>query len=333
MQIYPEKLAQSLSQSFQSLYLVSGDELLIVQETCDQILKRAKDQGYEERKIFEPGTDGNWDSLREEGASLSLFASKRIIDVRLSANKLDKDASVFLRNWCDDPPEDVLLLIRTERLLPRQRKSAWFKALDGFGGIVLVWPIGERELPRWLRARLQSNGIQVNNEGLSYLTERVEGNLLSAAQLIEKMVLSKVQGEVSLDQLYEMIEDSSRFGAFDLINATMAGQSERLSHILSVLREEGVSFFAILGALASQIRRVGGSLQGLPEAQKKVIGQFASRVGNLEFVLSEIALLDLQAKGGVRGGSEWIGLERLLLRLSGLSQMKLMSQDRLEFLL
>ena len=333
MQIYPEKLAQSLSQSFQSLYLVSGDELLIVQETCDQILKRAKDQGYEERKIFEPGTDGNWDSLREEGASLSLFASKRIIDVRLSANKLDKDASVFLRNWCDDPPEDVLLLIRTERLLPRQRKSAWFKALDGFGGIVLVWPIGERELPRWLRARLQSNGIQVNNEGLSYLTERVEGNLLSAAQLIEKMVLSKVQGEVSLDQLYEMIEDSSRFGAFDLINATMAGQSERLSHILSVVREEGVSFFAILGALASQIRRVGGSLQGLPEAQKKIIGQFASRVGNLEFVLSEIALLDLQAKGGVRGGSEWIGLERLLLRLSGLSHMKLMSQDRQEFLL
>ena len=333
MQIYPEKLAQSLSQSFQSLYLVSGDELLIVQEACDQILKRAKDQGYEERKIFEPGPDGNWDSLREEGASLSLFASKRIIDVRLSANKLDKDASVFLRNWCDVPPEDVLLLIRTERLLPRQRKSAWFKALDGFGGIVLVWPIGERELPRWLRARLQSNGIQVNNEGLSYLTERVEGNLLSAAQLIEKMVLSKVQGEVSLDQLYEMIEDSSRFGAFDLINATMAGQSERLSHILSVLREEGVSFFAILGALASQIRRIGGSLQGLPEAQKKIIGQFASRVGNLEFVLSEIALLDLQAKGGVRGGSEWIGLERLLLRLSGLSQMKLMSQDRQEFLL
>ena len=333
MQIYPEKLAQSLSQSFRSLYLVSGDELLIVQEACDQILKRAKDQGYEERKIFEPGTDGNWDSLWEEGASLSLFASKRIIDVRLSANKLDKDASVFLRNWCDAPPDDVLLLIRTERLLPRQRKSAWFKALDGFGGIVLVWPIGERELPRWLRARLQSNGIQVNNEGLSYLAERVEGNLLSAAQLIEKMVLSKVQGEVSLDQLYEMIEDSSRFGVFDLVNAAMAGQSERLSHILRVLREEGVSFFAILGALSSQIRRIGGSLQGLPEAQKKIIGQFASRVGNLEFVLSEIALLDLQAKGGVRGGSEWIGLERLLLRLSGLSQMKLMSQDRQEFLL
>ena len=97
MQIYPEKLAQTLSQSLKPLYLVSGDELLIVQEACDQILKCAKDQGYQERKIFEPGTDGNWDSLREEGASLSLFASKRIIDVRLSANKLDKDASVFLR--------------------------------------------------------------------------------------------------------------------------------------------------------------------------------------------------------------------------------------------
>ena len=333
MQIYPEKLAQTLSQSLKPLYLVSGDELLLVQEACDQILKCAKDQGYQERKIFEPGTDGNWDSLREEGASLSLFASKRIIDVRLSANKLDKDASVFLREWCDRPPEDVLLLIRTERLLPRQRKSAWFKSLDSIGGIILVWPIGQRDLPRWLSARLRSNDLQIGKEGLSYLAERVEGNLLSAAQLIEKMVLSKMQGEVSLDQLYEVIEDSSRFGAFDLVNATMAGESERLSHILSVLKEEGVSFFAILGALASQIRRVGGNLQGLPEAQKKVIGQFASRVGDLDFVLSEIALLDLQAKGGVRGGSEWIGLERLLLRLSGLSQINLMSEDRREFLL
>ena len=333
MQIYPEKLAQTLSQSLKPLYLVSGDELLIVQEACDQILKCAKDQGYQERKIFEPGTDGNWDSLREEGASLSLFASKRIIDVRLSANKLDKDASVFLREWCDSPPEEVLLLIRTERLLPRQRKSAWFKSLDSIGGIILVWPIGQRDLPRWLNARLRSNDLQIGKEGLSYLAERVEGNLLSAAQLIEKMVLSKMQGEVSIDHLYEVIEDSSRFGAFDLVNATMAGESERLSHILSVLKEEGVSFFAILGALASQIRRVGGNLQGLPEAQKKVISQFASRVGDLDFVLSEIALLDLQAKGGVRGGSEWIGLERLLLRLSGLSQIKLMSEDRREFLL
>ena len=333
MQIYPEKLAQTLSQSLKPLYLVSGDELLIVQEACDQILKCAKDQGFQERKIFEPGTDGNWDSLREEGASLSLFASKRIIDVRLSANKLDKDASVFLREWCDSPPEDVLLLIRTERLLPRQRKSAWFKSLDSIGGIILVWPIGQRDLPRWLNARLRSNDLQIDKEGLSYLAERVEGNLLSAAQLIEKMVLSKMQGDISLDQLYEVIEDSSRFGAFDLVNATMAGESERLSHILSVIKEEGVSFFAILGALASQIRRVGGNLQGLPEAQKKVIGQFANRVGNLDFVLSEIALLDLQAKGGVRGGSEWIGLERLLLRLSGLSQINLMSEDRREFLL
>ena len=312
---------------------MSGDELLIVQEACDQILRSAKEKGYQERKVFELGTDGNWDSLGEEGASLSLFASKRVIDVRLSANKLDKDASFFLRNWCENPPEDVLLLIRTDRLLPRQRKSAWFKSLDSIGGIILVWPIGHRELPRWLNARLKSNNIQVDKEGLTYLAERVEGNLLSAAQLIEKMVLGRMLGKVSIGQLYQILEDSSRFGAFDLINATMAGQSERLSHILCVLKEEGVSFFGILGALASQIRRVSGNLQGLPEAQKKVIDQFANRVGNLEFVLSEIALLDLQAKGGVGGGSEWIGLERLLLRLSGFSKLSLMSEDRQKFLL
>ena len=333
MQIYPEKLSQSLTRSPKSLYFVAGDELLIVQEACDLILKWAKEQGYQDRKIYEPGTDGNWDSLWGECASMSLFASRRIIDVRVSANKLDKDASVFLRNWCDHPPEDVLLLIRTERLLPRQRKSAWFKALDRVGGIILVWPIGERDLPAWLDARLRLNDIQVSAEGLSYLAGSVEGNLLSAVQIIEKMTLSEMQGNVSLNQLYEMIEDSSRFGVFDLLNATMAGQSKRLSHILSVLREEGVSYFSILAALASQIRRIDGNLQGFPEPQKRLIGQFAKRFGKTEPILCEIAVLDLHAKGGVRGGSEWVGLERLLLRLSGSVKLSLISEDRRKFLL
>ena len=197
----------------------------------------------------------------------------------------------------------------------------------------MVWPIGDRKLPSWLDARLRQNHIRVNAEGLSYLAESVEGNLLSAAQLIEKMVLSKMRGNVSINQLYEMIEDSSRFGVFDLMNATMAGQSERLSHILSVLKDEGVSYFAILGALASQIRRVGGDLQRIPEFQKRLIIQFARRVGKIEPILCEIALLDLQAKGGVQGGNEWLGLERLLLRISGSIKLSLISEDRRKFLL
>jgi len=333
LQIKADNLANALEGGLKPLYLISGDELLIVQETSDQVIKVAKSDGFSERVVYQLGVDGGWDGLREESSALSLFASKRLIDVRLPAAKLDKEASVFLREWCEKPPVDTVLLLRTERLLPRQKSSAWFKAIDSIGIITLVWPVSERELPRWLNERLLKQGIQLDRESLSYFAEKVEGNLLSAAQLIEKLVLSGTQGEVALDKLYGLIEDSSRFGVFDLIDAMMAGRADRTSHVLSVLREEGVSLFAILGALASQIRRMGSTMQGIPANKRELIVQFGSRVGRPELVLSEIALIDHQAKGGFVGGSEWTTLERLLLRLSGVKELSLISEDRQRFFL
>jgi len=328
LQVKADKVTQTLERGLKVVFLVSGDELLIVQETCDQIAKVARSEGFTERVVYQLGVDGGWDGLREETSALSLFATRRVIDVRLPASKLDKEASSFLREWCDAPPADILLLIRTERLLPRQRSSAWFKAIDSTGITVLVWPVSERELPAWLSARLNREGIQLDRDALTYLAEKVEGNLLSAAQLIEKMVLSGTQGPVGLDKLYEMVEDSSRFGVFDLIDAMMAGRADRTSHVLKTLREEDISLFAILGALASQIRRIGSTAHGVPANKRELIDRFASRIGKPELVLSEIALIDHQAKGGFVGGSEWVSLERLMLRLSGSKDFSLISEDR-----
>ncbi len=333
MQIKAENFAKALEGALKPVYLISGDELLIVQETCDQLVRVAKSQGFAERSVYQLGVDGGWDELRQEGSALSLFSSTRVIDVRLPSTKLDKEASVFLRDWCEDPPADILLLIRTERLLPRQRSSAWFKAVDSIGIIVLVWPVSEKELPRWLNTRLGSEGIHLDREALSYLTDKVEGNLLSAAQLVEKLVLSDTKGEVGLDDLYEVVEDDSRFSVFDLIDAMMAGRPERTSHALRVLKEEGVSLFAILGALASQMRRTGSTMKGIPASKQQLVAQFASRIGRPESVLSEIALIDHQAKGGFVGGNEWTSLERLLLRLAGVKSVSLISEDRRMFFL
>ena len=331
MQVKAESLVGSLKRELKSTYLVSGDELLLVQESCDAIVKSAKEQGFAERAVYQLGVDGSWDDLREESNSLSLFASRRVIDVRLPATKLDKEASVFLRQWCDEPPDDVLLLLRTDRLLPRQRSAAWFKALDALGVILLVWPVSERELPGWLVTRLDRVGIQLDGDALTYLAEKIEGNLLSAAQLIEKLVLTGAKGKVPLDELYQLIEDTSRFGVFDLIDAMMAGRPDRTSHILNVLKEEGISLFAILGALASQVRRIGSNLQGVPQGKRRLISQFSSRIARPEAILSEIAIIDIQAKGGFVGGSDWISLERLLLRLSGTKSFSLISEDRKKF--
>ena len=328
MQVKYQNLSGSLNKKLSPLYLVSGDELLIVQESCDCVIEAAKAEGYAERLVYQLGTDGGWDALQEEASSLSLFSSKRVIDVRLPPNKLDKDASAFLRSWCESPPEDVLLLIRTERLAPRQRSAAWFKALDSLGVIVLIWPLTERELPGWLAARLKKEGVELDREGLTYLAEKVEGNLLSAAQLVEKLVLSGASGSVGLEMLYEFVEDSSRFSVFDLIDAMMAGRPHRVAHVFSALKEEGVSLFAILGALASQIRRLGANFGSVPAGKRRLVEQFFLRVRTPDSILAEVALIDHQGKGGLKGSDPWISLERLMLNLSGLEELSVLSEDR-----
>ena len=148
MQVKPEALRARLEKGLSPIYLVSGDETLLVEEACDAILGAARRQGYSERRVVHVESGFNWGELIAEAASQSLFAERKVIDLRPPANKFDRKASDILREYAAAQHEDVLLLIRTGRLEGRQRSSAWFKALDKAGAIVLVWPVGVRELPQ-----------------------------------------------------------------------------------------------------------------------------------------------------------------------------------------
>ena len=163
-----EQLGQSLQRSLQGVYLISGDETLLVGEACDAVLGAARAQGYTERSIHHVESGFKWHDVINDAASMSLFAERKVLDLRIPANKFDKEASQVLRDWADGSvgnPETVLL-IRTERLQPRQRNSAWFKAIEGAGAVVLIWPLGARELPAWLDQRLQSRGLRLERDAL-----------------------------------------------------------------------------------------------------------------------------------------------------------------------
>jgi DNA polymerase-3 subunit delta len=221
-----------------------------------------------------------------------------------------------LRDWADGSAgnPDTLLLIRTERLQPRQRSSAWFKAIESSGTVVLIWPLAPRELPSWLEKRLQGKGLALQTDALHALAERVEGNLLAAAQEVEKLALQNLSQPVSQEALLTCLEDTSRFNSFDLIDAAMAGQGARVSKILSVLREDKGALFAVLGALTSQLRRLGET-RGLPPARARTMEAFARRGPSAKALLAECAVLDQQGKGQ-RLGEAWIGLEQLLLSMA-----------------
>jgi DNA polymerase-3 subunit delta len=319
VQVKPADLPRRLGAGLAPAYLVSGDESLLVQEACDAVLTAARAQGYTERSIIHAEQGFNWNDVVQDASSMSLFAERRVVDVRVPSGKFDREASEVLRAYAGHPAEDTLLLIRTVRLDPRQRQSAWFKALDSLGVVVLVWPIGVAELPRWLDGRLRAAGLGLDRNALACLAERVEGNLLAAVQEIEKLKLAGLPEPISAENLLTVLEDAAHYNAFELIDSTMAGDPARVSRILVSLREEGVALFAILGALTSQLRRVASG-DRLPPQRQRLVSSLQRRLGletGIPRVLAECALIDAQGKGQLVGDA-WLSLEKLLLGLSGL---------------
>lgn len=326
MQIKAERLGSKLKEGLAPVHLVAGEETLLVEEACESILDAARSQGYAERRVMhvEPGFD--WSELAGEAASQSLFAERRIIDLRPPANRFDRKASEALRAYVASPTEDVLLLIRTGRLDGRQRASAWFKAIDKAGMVVLVWPVGPRELPQWLQGRLRAAGLVLDKEAFAYLRDRVEGNLLAAAQEIEKIKLLDLPQPVDAAAIAAAVEDVSHYDAFGLIDAVFAGDAKRLRHVQRTLREEGVAIMAVLSALASQLRRIdsGG---WMPPHRQRLVAQFKRRVRSVNGLLAELTLIDQQVKG-VIFGDPWLSLERVLLRSCGLAIARFEAERR-----
>ncbi|MDP6376118.1 MAG: DNA polymerase III subunit delta [Pseudomonadales bacterium] len=315
MRLRAEDFAGHVRGTLARVYLISGDETLLVEEACDAVISRAHEEGFSERTVLHVDTGFKWHDLHQEASSMSLFAERRVIDLRVPANKFDKSASEALREYVDSASADNILLIRTRRLEARQRNAAWFKAIDGGGVVVLIWPMELRRLPGWLAERARVKGIQLTREGLEYLTARVEGNLLAAVQEIEKLRLAELSQPIDADAVAHVVEDATHFDAFELIDAVFAGNPARVHKILITLREEGVAIFAVLGALTAQLRMLQSGRR-LPGPRQRLVEGFMRRVRSIPPVLAQCALVDQQAKGMLHGDA-WLSLENLLLRMAG----------------
>ena len=325
MQVKAQDLARRLASGLAPVYLISSDETLLVEEACDQIVAAARAQGFNERSVHHVEGSFKWHSLAQDAASLSLFADRKVLDVRIPGAKFDKEGAEFLKQWAAEVPEETLLLLRTSRLQPRQRNAAWFKALDQAGVICLIWPLGTRELPGWMRQRLQAQGLEIEQDALQMLCERTEGNLLAAAQEVDKLQLAGLPSPITLDALLDATEDAAHFSSFDLIDAVLAGERARVATIIRHLRDDGVAVFAVLGAFTSQLRRLSVK-QGVPPQRQRLAEQFLRRVKNVDAVLSECALIDQQGKGQLHGDA-WVSFSHLLMRLAGARSLPLPSRD------
>lgn len=324
MPLRANELAAQLARGLAPSYLIAGDDPLLVQEAGDAVVAAARQQGFEERSLHYVEANFDWQSLQHDAASLSLFASRRLLDVRVPSAKFDREASAVLRSYAEAPPADTLLLIRSGRLDAGQRKSAWFKALDRAGVVVLVWPLEARALPGWLRDRLAAAELAMTRDALAYFAERIEGNLLAAVQEIDKLRLLELPSPIDLETLQQSLGDAAHYDAFELIDAVMAGEAPRVRRIVAGLREEGVALFAVLGALTSQLRRLrDGQGRLLPPQRQRLAQGFQRRLGSaaaLDRILAQCALVDQQGKGQLLGDA-WLSLESLLLRMAGVTAL------------
>ncbi len=319
MPLRPQDLARDLERGLKPVYLVSGDEMLLVQEGCDQIIAAARGAGFDERVLIQVDPGFRWSELTEQANTMSLFAQRRLLDVRVPVKQFDKDAIETLAAYLANPPQDTLLLLRSERLDSRQRSAAWFKKIESVGAVVLVWPVGPKELPGWLAQRARRVGVEISSDALGYLANSVEGNLLAAAQEVEKLALSGLAQPITLAALTSAIADAAHYDAFDLVDAALDGEARRVRHIVWVLRAEGVAVLAVLGSLTVQLRRfLNDDIRGLPQAKERAMRAASKRLRkrDIEDLLAQSARVDQQVKGAAPG-DPWQTLEDIALRLAG----------------
>ncbi len=254
MRIKPEQLNASLQKGLMPVYFITGDEPLQLGEMADAVRKAARKAGFENREILSAETGFEWNQLAFSADSCCIFADKKIIDLRLPSGTPGTDGAKALVAYCERLPEDTFLLITAGKMASGALKTRWLEALDNKGVIVQVWPLEGQDLIRWLQQRMQQRGLQAETEGLRILASRIEGNLLAAAQEIEKLYVLYGSGCITNQQILDVVADSSRYDVFKLMDSILSASVNRIIKVLSGLRSEGIAAPIVLWALTREAR-------------------------------------------------------------------------------
>jgi len=333
MRLGIQQLDQQLATSLAPVYFLTGDEPLQMMEAADAIRAHAREQGYTEREVFTAEKGFDWETLIAASDSLSLFAERRILDLRIPSGKPGREGGQALRDYASRLPEDTILLIQSGKLDREQLKSAWVKALEKEGVLVQIWPLDLSQTQDWIRRRMQSRGLQPTDDAVVFLAERVEGNLLAAAQEVDKLALLHTSGPLDAETVLASVADQARYSIFDLVDAVLAGDVRRSVRMLEGLRGEGVEAILVLWGLAREIRGLcdlagqvdrGQSVERAMEIarvwnqRKPLVRQAVNRLDARTWhaLLHQCAELDRSLKG-VGEGRIWDELLQLCLRACG----------------
>jgi len=344
MELTPERLVAQLDQEpLRAAYLIAGPEPLRVLEAADAVRAAARAQGVGEREVFE--AEGNqrepdWNALSASFRAPSLFASRRLLELRLPSGKPGKEGSEVIADFCAAPPQDATLLISCGEW-SKQHGGKWSEAIGRIGHIAVAWAIKPHELPEWIERRLRQRGLRADRDAVQGLADRVEGNLLAAAQEVDKLALLSDGETLTFERMQALVADAARFDVFRVLDAAMNGQGANVSRMLAGLRAEGEAVPALLGMVVMELQRTaalarvsarGGNLSSEFKAQRiwdskqpmyrRALQRHDAR--RWEALLAQAGRVDRMAKGR-EAGDAWVALERLLLAVAEPRALRLLA--------
>ncbi|NQY26896.1 MAG: DNA polymerase III subunit delta [Piscirickettsiaceae bacterium] len=335
MRLKPEQITEHCQQGLLPVYLVFGDEQMLVEECSDVIRQQARQNGANDRQVWHVEGRFNWSELQWQEQTMSLFASQRLLEIRLPSGAPGKEGGEALRKYAANPPPDTTLLIISGKIDARSQKSKWFSELDRIGVTIPVWPVDIAHLPRWILQRMQQRGLRANQAVAALIAERVEGNLFAAGQEIEKLQLLCPAGEVDEQTVLDSVADNARFEAFGLMDSVFAGQTTKIPRMITRLRAEGLDILAVFSAVSWALHRIidmaiqldqGQRIEQVFAAQKPPIWdknkpmmrQALSRhpASQWQVFLQQMANIDQAAKGSLQT-CPWALLEALCMQVAG----------------
>jgi len=334
MRLLPEQLERHLTtERLAPIYLFSGDETLLVEEVGDRVRVAARQSGCTEREVLHVAQGFDWRILTRASENLSLFATRRLLEIRLPSAKPGTEGVKALISLASRPPPDTVIFIFCPKLETATQNAAWVISLDRAGALVTIRTIESGALPGWIAARMRSRGLLPDAEAVRLLAERVEGNLLAGMQEIEKLRLLRGSGPIDIHAVESSVADSAHFDVYALSDACLIGDQARAVRVLFGLRGEGLELPIILWALTRELRILAGTvvelergksieqvLSGIWERRRPIMVRALRRIGarRSESLLRRAARVDRYIKGSL-SGDPWEGILDLVLGFSSAS--------------
>lgn len=333
MKIPGDSLPPQLARGLSSIYLVAGDEPLLVNEAADAIRARARADGFTERDLHVVERGFDWQALLADSRAMSLFAQRKIIEIRMTNPTPGDQGAAAIIELATQPSPDNVVLIVTGKMDGRVQSSKWVSAIEKQGVVVQVWPLELPRLPAWIRDRLARHKLMADSAAAALLAERVEGNLLAAHQEVEKLALLLPPGPVTADVILEAVADSARYDVLQLGEAAMRGATVRALRILEGLRGEGIDAVLVLWAVNKDLQWVaraqylmsrGQSAEAAMNAiyvwrprqaaMKQALGRLKPRM--VRQLIIDAERVDRSIKGAANF-DPWVELEGLVARMAG----------------